>query len=247
MNETDTPSYVELPPPPELAASVACLWWRTGPGGRVLPDGCVDIVWTGRELIVAGPATRAVVPDVAPDEPKLGLRFRVGVAGAALGLPASELLDESPPLEHVSVAGEELTERIGAAQGVRERLELMCEAVAQRRPVPDPLVRAATRRLARSRPRVATVSAELGLSERQLRRRLADAAGYSPRTLARILRFQRFLALARSETDLAWLAADAGYADQSHLTRDCVEFAGLTPTALLATNPIAAGERFREK
>jgi AraC-like DNA-binding protein len=246
LNESDT-SYVELPPPPELAASVACLWYRTGSGGQVLPDGCVDVVWTGRELIVAGPATRAVVPDVAPEVPKLGLRFRVGVAGAALGLPATELLDQSPSLAEVMAAGEELIDHFAAAGTIEARFGVLCEAMTRRRPVPDPLVRAATRRLARPRSRVADLSDELGLSERQLRRRVADASGYSPRTLARVLRFQRFLALAREAADLAWLAADAGYADQSHLTRDCVEFAGMTPVALLATNPIAAGERFREK
>ena len=41
------------------------------------------------------------------------------------------------------------------------------------------------------------LGAALGVSERQLRRRFADAVGYGPKTLARVLRFQRFLALAR--------------------------------------------------
>ena len=60
----------------------------------------------------------------------------------------------------------------------------------------DPLARAAalgwpTRARAWMRRRA------LGVSERQLRRRFADAVGYGPKTLARVLRFQRFLALAR--------------------------------------------------
>jgi hypothetical protein len=50
-----------------------------------------------------------------------------------------------------------------------------------------------------------------------------------------VLRFRRFLALAeqRPDADLARLAADAGYADQPHLTRDCRELGGLPPLALL--------------
>ncbi|MGH9192008.1 MAG: DUF6597 domain-containing transcriptional factor, partial [Acidimicrobiales bacterium] len=55
--------------------------------------------------------------------------------------------------------------------------------------------------------------------------------------LARILRFQRFLDAARSSPsprrDLARLAAETGYADQAHLTRDSRQLAGLPPAALL--------------
>jgi AraC-like DNA-binding protein len=76
----------------------------------------------------------------------------------------------------------------------------------------------------------------MGLSDRQLRRRVEEAVGYSPRTLARILRFQRFLSAARASgpgRHLARLAADAGYADQAHLTRESREFAGLPPAEFL--------------
>ena len=77
---------------------------------------------------------------------------------------------------------------------------------------------------------------DVGLSERQLRRRVEDAVGYPPRTLARILRFQRFLdgrPCAGPERDLARLAAEAGYADQPHLTRESRRLGGLPPAALL--------------
>ena len=65
------------------------------------------------------------------------------------------------------------------------------------------------------------LGAALGVSERQLRRRFADAVGYGPKTLARVLRFQRFLALGRrpAATWRAWRCG-AGYADQAHLTRE---------------------------
>ena len=39
-------------------------------------------------------------------------------------------------------------------------------------------------------------------------------------------------AAAPARLDLATLAADAGYADQAHLTRECVQLSGLTPAAL---------------
>jgi AraC-like DNA-binding protein len=100
---------------------------------------------------------------------------------------------------------------------------------------------------------VAAVGDALGISERQLRRRFADAVGYGPKTLARVLRFQRFLALAAGEDraaaarggsgDLAGLAFAAGYADQAHLTRECRQLSGRTPAELLATGAGPAGER----
>ena len=86
-------------------------------------------------------------------------------------------------------------------------------------------------------PPVRDLARRFDLSERQLRRRIEAAVGYPPRTLARILRFQRFLGAARSSGssghDLARLAAEAGYADQAHLTRDSRRLAGLPPGALL--------------
>jgi transcriptional regulator GlxA family with amidase domain len=78
---------------------------------------------------------------------------------------------------------------------------------------------------------------DVGLSERQLRRRVEDAVGYSPRMLARVLRFGRFLRAARATgpgRELARLATEAGYADQAHLTRESRELGGLPPAALLA-------------
>lgn len=77
---------------------------------------------------------------------------------------------------------------------------------------------------------------EVGLGERQLRRRVEHAIGYSPRMLRRVLRFQRFLRAARAagpQRNLARLAVDAGYADQAHLARECRQLGGLPPGALL--------------
>ena len=110
----------------------------------------------------------------------------------------------------------------------------------------DPLARAAALGMAQPGTRVSEL--DLGLSERQLRRRFADAVGYGPKTLARVLRFQRFLELARGGDDLARLAFAAGYADQAHLTRECGRLAGRTPPAqLVASGAAAAGERLEPR
>src|SRR4051794_23619408 len=92
-------SYRELPPPRALESHVACVWWRDGSPPRVLPDACADIVWIGDRLIVAGPATRAVVTETPTPGVKLGVRFRVGAAARGLGIPADELRDLRAPAE----------------------------------------------------------------------------------------------------------------------------------------------------
>ncbi len=100
---------------------------------------------------------------------------------------------------------------------------------------PDPLVRAAIAALDRPGARVTEVADALGLSARQLQRRVADAVGYGPKALARILRFRRLQALAARPpvAPLVDLAFDAGYADQAHMTAEVTRLAGLSPVRFL--------------
>jgi AraC-like DNA-binding protein len=249
-------AYRELPPPGRTAPHVACLWMRdpepVARVHRIVPDACADVVWIeGARLVVAGPATGPVLSEVPAGATAMGVRFRVGAAGSALGLPARELLDDTVALDDVwGAAGAELAERLAAASTPASAVAVLAAAIAGRLPPPagiDPLVRSAAVRAGRPRAPVEALGADLGIGERQLRRRFGDAVGYGPKTLQRVLRFQRFLALARQPAgaggaDLARLAFDAGYADQAHLTRECRRLAGLPPAALLATGVGPSGE-----
>ncbi|NEB80918.1 helix-turn-helix domain-containing protein, partial [Streptomyces sp. SID14478] len=80
---------------------------------------------------------------------------------------------------------------------------------------------------------VAATAAALGVNTRLLHRRSLTAFGYGPKTLARVLRLQRALALARAGVPLAETAVRAGYADQSHMARDVRELTGQTLGRLL--------------
>src|SRR3954452_13752480 len=80
-------SYQEYAPPPHLRDFVVCFWRREAGAGtvsrRVLPDGCVDIIWVGeREPFVTGPMTVAVRPAIDGTNAIAGVRFRPGVAPA---------------------------------------------------------------------------------------------------------------------------------------------------------------------
>jgi AraC-like DNA-binding protein len=243
-------AYRELAPGPR-APHVACLWIREAQPRprvhRIVPDACVDLVWVaGQRLVVAGPATGPALSHVPAGAAAVGVRFRVGAAGGALGRPASELLDRTVDLEDLwGAPGAELAERLAAAPDARAALAVLAAEVARcgsERGAIDPVVRAAAVRAARHGVAVESLGSVVGLGERQLRRRFADAVGYGPKTLQRVLRFQRFLAIAQREDDLATVAFAAGYADQAHLTRECRRLAGLPPAALLRAGAGPAGE-----
>jgi AraC-like DNA-binding protein len=223
------PGYREIPPPPALRNTVECLWTRAGDTGgelRIVPDACSDVVWQrGRGTSVVGPDTSAKLVPCAPDDVFVGIRFLPGAGGGALGVPLNELRDQ-----RVDATEVDRTFDIHADAEPAEVIKRLVSAAAGREA--DPLVARAAR--VTGRHGVDLLARELGLSERQLRRRFHAAVGYGPKALARVLRFRRFIrAVELGRTDLAQLAFDLGYADQAHLTRESTRLAGLPPLALI--------------
>ena len=234
------PGYTEWPAPAALRHAVACAWAQVTDSGAeraglVLPDGCTDLVWEqGRGAYVAGPDTGPVATTMAAGTIVLGVRFRPSAGGPALGIPLTELRDLRADLADLRPAqARQLTAALDPEVATAQMLDVTAALVADG--APDPEVTWAARLLRDPAVRAEDVAAEVGLSLRQLRRRCQAAVGYGPKTLQRVLRFRRFLARvdARPDVlDLAAIAAEAGYADQAHLTRECAKLAGLTPAAL---------------
>ena len=215
----------------------AVLWRRVVPAStvsRILPDGCLDLIWSSRSgLFVAGPDTTAHLSPAVAGERMVGLRLPPGVGPAVLGLPAHELTDRRAPLDAVwpTAAVRDLAEHIAAADpaGPDELGDLLDRAAATRlREIggPDPVATPIARLLAAGAT-VADTAAEVGLSARQLHRRARELYGYGPKTLARILRLRRALALLDGGLPAGRAAADAGYADQPHLAREVRTLAGV--------------------
>jgi AraC-like DNA-binding protein len=211
------------------------VWTSRATGGakRILPDGCMDLLWDGRRLSVAGADTHAQVVRAAPGAVMTGLRFPPGLAPRVLDVPADELTDQRVPLEALWPAARvrRITDVLAASATPDQVLE---EIVIDHRPEPDDdtaLVDEVAV-LARSGWTTAAIAREVGLSARQLQRRSAVAFGYGTKTLQRILRLQRALALVRTGTRAADSAARSGYADQAHLARDVKDLAGVPLTAL---------------
>jgi AraC-like DNA-binding protein len=216
------------------SALASCTWEQVttvSAEQRVVPDACVDVIWSGERLTIAGPDTRARLVALAAGARLVGVRLRPGVAGAVLGLPASELRDAAP--DAVDVLGRDSVDTLLDSLCAGEDPHALLLATVERRGFGglDPLVRAAVAALDRPHARVGMVAAELGLSARQLQRRVADAVGYGPKTLARVLRFRRLQELAPAP--LVERALEAGYADQAHMTAEVTELAGIPPVRFL--------------
>jgi AraC-like DNA-binding protein len=244
----DSDGYRELAPPTALRHAVECLWIRVMPpnGGapaRVLPDACSDLIWrSGEGAFVAGPDTGPVPVTAPPGSVTLGARFRPGAGGPALAQPLDELRDLRVDVgELVPALARRLDPDLKPAAALRE-LAVAAGELAEARP-PDALASAAARRLSSPRARSATVAEELGISERHLRRRLLASVGYGPKTLQRVLRFRLFLRrldAANGDAELAVLAAECGFADQAHLTRESSRLAGSSPAAIVRERMRAA-------
>ncbi|MEV7418952.1 helix-turn-helix transcriptional regulator [Streptomyces sp. NPDC089919] len=221
--------------------------WRAEPvagvPGAVLPDGCMDLIWADGELWVAGTDSRPHTQGDLAAARFAGVRLPPGTAPALLGVPAYELLDRRVPLADVlrsgpagAVAG--AAARARAAEGTGEpgrALEALAAALAAGAPPPDPLAGAIVAGLAAGRS-VAEAAGAVGLGARQLHRRSLAAFGYGPKTLARVLRLRRALALVRRGLPAVEIAAAVGCADQAHLNREFRELAGTTPGAYRSAN-----------
>jgi AraC-like DNA-binding protein len=229
-------SYREHAPPVALAPWLECLWERRGEGPpvRVLPDGCIDVVWTeGDGTYLVGANTTAFLATPARGAHVVGARMLPGAAPALLGVTAEEMRDAQLPVDDLwpgegGRLAQELDARPDPVAALRRALVLRAGRAAR----PDPLVREAVVRLALPEASVAALAGELNVSERQLRRRVCAAVCYGPKRLARVLRLRRAVAAARAGDDLARIAFDAGYADQAHFANECMTLAGVTPSAL---------------
>jgi len=227
--------YREHKLPLSVAGSVCCSWEQRAARDSVqliVPDGCIDIIWLAEyQLVIAGPDTGPRDVLVPAGLWSSGVRLRPGAAGVFLGRPASGLRGLQVVAEGVlGSAAQRLTDELAVA-GMRERRTLLLDAVRTRAPRRDLLVAAAALRLAPGGSRVSDVARDLGVSERQLHRRMVSAVGYGPKTLGRVLRLRRLAV--PSPASLAERAIAAGYASQAHMSDEVRRLTGRTPVRFL--------------
>ena len=204
-------------------------------------------------MVLGGLHTAPVL--LAHEGVQAGIQIALSPLGARalLGAPAVELTGAVVAGEDLLAGAAELRERLVAARDWHERFGLVEGFLTRRlrheRRV-DVEVARSWQRLHRTggAARIEELAREVGWSTRYLRRRFQQQVGLPPKTVGRVIRFDR----ARLELlgrlgagralSLAHVAQDFGYADQAHLTRDFRDLSGLSPLRYLENE---FGGRFR--
>jgi AraC-like DNA-binding protein len=195
---------------------------------------CLDLLWDGNRLFVAGPDTAARWHRSPAGTTFVALRFSGGLGPTLLDVPADELRDRTANLDELWPGRKvrELTEQVEADPATAlEAWAVERASLCDQDPL-GPRVLA----MAMARTPIAVMAERVCMSPRQLHRRCLPAFGYGPRKLSRIMRFQRALEEVRCGVPLAQVAAAGGYADQAHLSREVRALAGTTPRGLLGNS-----------
>lgn len=185
----------------------------------------------GPVLVTHGGSATCLQVDLTP----LGAR-------RLLGIPMSELANQSVPLDDVfGPYGRELVQRVGDAPDWPSRFALIDDAIRARLADAAPIDSGVAWSLGRitttgGAAAIADLAGELGWSHRRLIARYRDTVGLPPKLVARIVRFERLTAHIRTHPAIEWAtaAATCGFFDQPHLAREVRELAGITPTELRA-------------
>ncbi|MFC7715933.1 helix-turn-helix domain-containing protein [Nonomuraea recticatena] len=173
------------------------------------------------------------------------VRLSPVIARAVLGASPADLDGAVVALDDLwGREASRIRERLGDVSSWQDRFALTDALLARRHeagPPVDPEVAWAWHRIVGGRGlvRVDRLAAELGWSRKRLWSRFRSQLGLPPKRAVKLVRFDHAVHRLVTGEGAARVAADAGYADQSHLHRDVMAFTGVTP-ATVAAEPFLA-------
>jgi hypothetical protein len=220
--------YTPHPAPADVRDVLVCTWPATTTGThRLTPDACVDVLRTSLgHVLLCGPERTSWTFRLPPGTTAVGARFRPGAVHDVWGIDVSTIADRVVPL------GDVVPHAAGAVRKDGDFVATIVDTFATRRSV-DPVLDLLA---VEPRANAARLAAAVGRSVRAAHRRAVRRYGYGVATLARLLRFQRWLAVVSADSSMSFArsAAAAGYTDQAHLHRECRAITSLTPAGYIA-------------
>jgi AraC-like DNA-binding protein len=183
---------------------------------------------------------------------QLGVQVELTASGALALLGDVEAYnDRVVPLdEALGRTGLRLVDQLASASSWETRLDVLDSAFCMTdlpALAPEVVWLQAGIAASRGQARVEPLMDKTGWSRRHVTERFRQQLGITPKAYARMVRFQHATALLMAPSDgrtLADVAIDAGYYDQSHLTRDFAALAGIPPGAYAAGAELVPEVRF---
>jgi AraC-like DNA-binding protein len=206
---------------------------------QVLTHPTVNMTFTtGGRARVVGVVRGVFTETIAGRGRVVGVRFRPGGFRPFLGAPVSTITDRFVPVEGIfGTEARTVADAIIAAPGADEAVALLEDFLRSRTPGrPDPAIAEVTAMMDRiaaepALSRVGELAAAESVGTRRLQRIFAEYVGVGPKWVIRRCRMQEAADRAAAGTDVDWaaLAAELGYADQAHFTRDFSATIGTPP------------------
>ncbi|MEU6739990.1 helix-turn-helix domain-containing protein [Streptosporangium sandarakinum] len=239
----DAFDYVRQAPSPELAAYVEHFWVVTWTGlaepheQRIVSHPTVNMTITDDFHRIAGVIRGGFSYTMRGSGRVLGVRFRPGGFRPFLDGPVSRLTGRFTEIgEMYGAAGATLVGRVLAEPRARAAVALVERFLLDLEPRRDPVAEEVAALVAMAEgdvsvTRVDELAARAGRSVRSLQRLFRDYVGVGPKWVIRRFRLHEAAERVYRGLDLATLAAELGYTDQAHLTRDFTAAVGMSPAA----------------
>lgn len=250
--------YREFPPPEALRRHVRCLWHLALDGGSghvqtIYPDGCCELIahrkapmqaysaqtgWRPQERCLFAAQQRSAIRLMAEEDAEcIGVRLEPAASAALSKKALADLRDRIMNLAGIDAAFAADFLAAATRTEVEPGVAAICALLEEKMPAwpIDARIEEAVRTLEAwegSVP-IASLVAASGMSERSFQGTFKEAVGLSAKEFARILRLQATIRmLDDGGRSMADLAAERGFADQAHATREVRRVTGTTPARL---------------
>ncbi|MTI46302.1 helix-turn-helix domain-containing protein [Sporosalibacterium faouarense] len=245
--------YREYIPCEELQEYVVCYWVSKtinisgeSISSRVIPDGCMDMVFNMKEIregksgVISGIMTRASEEENKEINEFIGVRFWPGGIIPFIKSSAGDFTNQLVSLDNIlGIMSLELNEKLHLASSVIERLTIVEQELKEillKAKTRDVIIIKAINSIYKKRgvQSVKELSKELNISQRQLSRKFNDWIGISPKKFLNIIKFQHVVLTFNNneDVDIQRLILEAGYYDQAHFIKEFKAFYGKTPGRL---------------